>query len=213
MSVPGVYAGLIDKVPMGAFMNKGLTMKTGETHMMRYMGPLLERVQKGEIDPSFVISHKLPIDNGGLIFALRTFYREVPLARSPFFFKNQPTEGTSPMSLINAGLNTLRNQTPEGYRSNHPWDYRLRSAAFFFAVGLWCGRSNKRSASAAFATSGFILAQSLLTDYRFGAKASLFLRDPWEDILRFRCEFLDDTADLRVQGNTRREDLRDEFSC
>ncbi len=62
VSVAGVYAGLIDKVPMGAFMNKGLTMKTGQTHMMRYMGPLLERVQRGEIDPSFVISHRLPID-------------------------------------------------------------------------------------------------------------------------------------------------------
>jgi threonine dehydrogenase-like Zn-dependent dehydrogenase len=62
VSVPGVYAGFIDKVPMGAFMNKGLTMKTGQTHMMRYMKPLLDRVQAGEIDPSFVISHKLPID-------------------------------------------------------------------------------------------------------------------------------------------------------
>jgi threonine dehydrogenase-like Zn-dependent dehydrogenase len=62
VSVPGVYAGLIDKVPMGAFMNKGLTMKTGQTHMMRYMQPLLERIQAGEIDPSFVISHKLPLD-------------------------------------------------------------------------------------------------------------------------------------------------------
>jgi threonine dehydrogenase-like Zn-dependent dehydrogenase len=61
VSVPGVYAGFIDKVPMGAFMNKGLTMKTGQTHMMRYMQPLLERVQKGEIDPSFVITHKVPI--------------------------------------------------------------------------------------------------------------------------------------------------------
>jgi threonine dehydrogenase-like Zn-dependent dehydrogenase len=62
ISVPGVYAGLIDKLPMGAFMNKALTMKTGQTHMMRYMEPLLRRVQEGEIDPSFVISHKLPID-------------------------------------------------------------------------------------------------------------------------------------------------------
>lgn len=61
ISIPGVYAGFIDKVPIGAFMNKGLTMKTGQTHMMRYMGPLLERVQRGEIDPSFVISHRLPI--------------------------------------------------------------------------------------------------------------------------------------------------------
>jgi threonine dehydrogenase-like Zn-dependent dehydrogenase len=47
---------------MGAFMNKGLTMKTGQTHMMRYMQPLLERIEAGEIDPSFVISHTLPID-------------------------------------------------------------------------------------------------------------------------------------------------------
>lgn len=62
VSVPGVYAGFIDKVPMGAFMNKGLTMKTGQTHMMRYMQPLLERIQAGQIDPSFVITHRLPID-------------------------------------------------------------------------------------------------------------------------------------------------------
>lgn len=62
VSVPGVYGGLVDKIPMGAFMNKGLTMRTGQTHMMRYMQPLLERVQKGEIDPSFVISHRVPID-------------------------------------------------------------------------------------------------------------------------------------------------------
>ncbi len=61
VSIPGVYGGFVDKIPMGAYMNKGLTMKTGQTHMMRYMGPLLERVQKGEIDPSFVISHHLPL--------------------------------------------------------------------------------------------------------------------------------------------------------
>jgi threonine dehydrogenase-like Zn-dependent dehydrogenase len=63
VSVPGVYAALIDMVPMGAFMDKGLTMKTGQTHMMRYMAPLLERIQAGDIDPSFVISHKLPLDS------------------------------------------------------------------------------------------------------------------------------------------------------
>ena len=62
VSVPGVYAGFVDKVPMGAFMNKALTMKTGQTHMMRYMQPLLDRVQAGEIDPSFVISHTLPLE-------------------------------------------------------------------------------------------------------------------------------------------------------
>jgi threonine dehydrogenase-like Zn-dependent dehydrogenase len=62
VSIPGVYAGFIDKVPVGALMNKGLTIKTGQTHMMRYMKPLLERIQQGEIDPSFVISHRLPLD-------------------------------------------------------------------------------------------------------------------------------------------------------
>jgi threonine dehydrogenase-like Zn-dependent dehydrogenase len=62
VSVPGVYAGFVDKIPMGAFMNKGLTMKTGQTHMMRYMQPLLDRIQAGEIDPSFVISHTLPLE-------------------------------------------------------------------------------------------------------------------------------------------------------
>jgi threonine dehydrogenase-like Zn-dependent dehydrogenase len=62
VSVPGVFGGLVDMIPMGAFMNKGLTMKTGQTHMMRYMQPLLERIQKDEIDPSFVISHRVPID-------------------------------------------------------------------------------------------------------------------------------------------------------
>jgi threonine dehydrogenase-like Zn-dependent dehydrogenase len=62
VSVPGVYAGFVDKMPIGAFMNKGLTMKTGQTYMMRYMQPLLERIENGEIDPSFVISHKLPIE-------------------------------------------------------------------------------------------------------------------------------------------------------
>ncbi len=62
VSVPGVYGGFVDKIPMGAYVNKGLTMKTGQTHMMRYMAPLLERIAKGEIDPSFVISHTLPLD-------------------------------------------------------------------------------------------------------------------------------------------------------
>jgi threonine dehydrogenase-like Zn-dependent dehydrogenase len=62
VSVPGVYASFIDKVPMGAFMNKALNMKTGQTHMMRYMQPLLEKIEAGGIDPSFVISHTLPLE-------------------------------------------------------------------------------------------------------------------------------------------------------
>lgn len=62
VSVPGVYGGFVDKMPMGQFMNKALAMKTGQTHMMRYMKPLLNRIQNGDIDPSFVISHRVSID-------------------------------------------------------------------------------------------------------------------------------------------------------
>lgn len=63
VSVPGVYGGLVDKMPLGQFMNKALAMKTGQTHMMRFMKPLLERIQKGDIDPSFVISHHVSLDD------------------------------------------------------------------------------------------------------------------------------------------------------
>jgi threonine dehydrogenase-like Zn-dependent dehydrogenase len=61
VSVPGVYGGFLDKIPFGAAMNKGLTFKMGQTHMMRYMKPLLERIERGDIDPTFVISHRLPL--------------------------------------------------------------------------------------------------------------------------------------------------------
>ena len=61
VSVPGAYVGVPDKIPMGAFMNKGLTMKAGQTHMQKYMKPLLARIEKGEIDPSFVITHRVKL--------------------------------------------------------------------------------------------------------------------------------------------------------
>jgi threonine dehydrogenase-like Zn-dependent dehydrogenase len=63
VSVPGVYGGFDDKIPMGAFMNKALTLKTGQTHVQRYMKPLLERVRNGEIDPSFVITHRMRLED------------------------------------------------------------------------------------------------------------------------------------------------------
>lgn len=62
VSIPGVYGGLLDKIPMGAAMNKGLTFKTGQTHVHRYLHPLLERIQNNEIDPSFVITHRMPLE-------------------------------------------------------------------------------------------------------------------------------------------------------
>ncbi|MCA1618740.1 MAG: glutathione-dependent formaldehyde dehydrogenase [Acidobacteria bacterium] len=63
VSVIGVYGGFIDKFPMGSFMNRSLTMKTGQCHVQRYWKRLLEYVQKGEIDPSFVITHRMRLDD------------------------------------------------------------------------------------------------------------------------------------------------------
>ena len=61
VSVIGVYTGIIDKFPMNAVMNRSLTIKTGQTHVHRYMRPLLERIQKGELDPTFIITHRMPL--------------------------------------------------------------------------------------------------------------------------------------------------------
>lgn len=63
VSIPGVYGGVLDKIPFGAAFAKGLTFKMGQTHVMSYMQPLLERIRRGQIDPSFVITHRLPIDD------------------------------------------------------------------------------------------------------------------------------------------------------
>ena len=62
VSVPGVYGGITDKFPVGAFMEKGITMKTGQTHTQKYMAKLLDMVVEGKIDPTFVISHRLPLE-------------------------------------------------------------------------------------------------------------------------------------------------------
>lgn len=63
VSIPGVYGGLLDRIPFGAAFAKGLTFRMGQTHVHRYLAPLLERIQKGEIDPSFVITHRLPLQD------------------------------------------------------------------------------------------------------------------------------------------------------
>ncbi len=62
VSVPGAYLGLLDKMPFGAAMNKGITMKMGQTHVQRYTQMLLDKIVGGEIDPSFIITHRLPLD-------------------------------------------------------------------------------------------------------------------------------------------------------
>ena len=63
ISIPGVYGGLIDKFPIGAAFSKGLTFKMGQTHVPKYMKPLMERVQRGDIDPSFLITHRVKLDD------------------------------------------------------------------------------------------------------------------------------------------------------
>jgi threonine dehydrogenase-like Zn-dependent dehydrogenase len=62
VSVPGVYGGLLDKVPFGAAFGKGITMKMGQTNMHNYMKPLLERIEKGQIDPTYIISHRVTLN-------------------------------------------------------------------------------------------------------------------------------------------------------
>ncbi|HEX5795509.1 MAG TPA: zinc-dependent alcohol dehydrogenase [Geminicoccaceae bacterium] len=64
LSVPGVYGGLLDKVPFGMVMNKGLTIRTGQTHVNRWTDDLLRRIEEGQIDPSFVITHRVGLEDG-----------------------------------------------------------------------------------------------------------------------------------------------------
>jgi threonine dehydrogenase-like Zn-dependent dehydrogenase len=68
LSLPGVYSGFIDKFPIGAAFNKGLTLKMGQTHVHRYMQPLLEQIQKGEFDPSFVITHRASLEEAPTMY-------------------------------------------------------------------------------------------------------------------------------------------------
>ena len=62
VSIPGVYGGVIDKFPIGAAFSKGLTFKMGQTHVPKYMGMLMDRIQKGDLDPSFIITHRLKLE-------------------------------------------------------------------------------------------------------------------------------------------------------
>jgi len=62
ISIPGVYIGFADKIPVGPMMNKGLTIKTGQTHVQRFTAPLLEKIEAGAIDPSFIITHTVPLE-------------------------------------------------------------------------------------------------------------------------------------------------------
>jgi threonine dehydrogenase-like Zn-dependent dehydrogenase len=70
VSVIGVYGGMVDKFPMGSVMNRSLTIRAGQCHAHRYLRPLLERIRSREIDPSFVISHRLPLDQAPQAFEM-----------------------------------------------------------------------------------------------------------------------------------------------
>ena len=70
VSVVGVYGGFVDKFPMGSFMNRSLTMKTGQCHVHRYMKPLLARIENGDIDPSFVVTHRMKLDEAAEGYAM-----------------------------------------------------------------------------------------------------------------------------------------------
>jgi threonine dehydrogenase-like Zn-dependent dehydrogenase len=63
ISIVGVYGGFIDKFPIGAVMNRGLTIRSGQCHVHRYMRPLLERIERGDIDPSFIVTHRMSLDD------------------------------------------------------------------------------------------------------------------------------------------------------
>ena len=71
LSIPGVYGGLLDKIPFGAAMNKGLTFRMGQTHVNRWTDDLLRRIEEGQIDPSFVITHRANLEQGPEMY--RTF--------------------------------------------------------------------------------------------------------------------------------------------
>jgi threonine dehydrogenase-like Zn-dependent dehydrogenase len=70
VSIPGVYGGFADKIPLGALMNKGLTLKTGQTHVHKYVPTLLEHIRSGRIDPSFVVTHRLPLSEAPRAYEL-----------------------------------------------------------------------------------------------------------------------------------------------
>jgi threonine dehydrogenase-like Zn-dependent dehydrogenase len=70
LSVPGVYSGLVDKIPFGMAMNKGLTIRMGQTHVQRWTGELVRRIENGEIDPSFVVTHEADLADGPEMYKL-----------------------------------------------------------------------------------------------------------------------------------------------
>src|SRR3954467_15432968 len=76
VSITGVYGRFADKIPTGALMKKGLTIKTGQCHVHRYVPELLDRIRKGEIDPSFVVTHRIPLSQATEAYKLFRFRQD-----------------------------------------------------------------------------------------------------------------------------------------
>ena len=70
VSIAGVYGGFMDKFPIGAIMNRSLTIKSGQCHVHRYLRPLLDRVANGDIDPSFIVTHRMALDDAPAAYEL-----------------------------------------------------------------------------------------------------------------------------------------------
>src|SRR3954469_13798359 len=70
LSIPGVYGGMSDKIPLGALMNKGLTIKTGQTHVHRYVPELLDLIRQNKIDPSFVVTHRMGLSEAPKAYSM-----------------------------------------------------------------------------------------------------------------------------------------------
>jgi threonine dehydrogenase-like Zn-dependent dehydrogenase len=92
VSIPGVYGGWLDKFPLGAAFAKGLTLKMGQTHMHKYMPLLLERIERGEIDPSFIVTHRVSLDDAPTMY--QTFR-----AKQDHCIKVVMTPGARPLSF------------------------------------------------------------------------------------------------------------------
>ena len=68
VSIPGVYGGFADKFPLGQLMEKGLSVKTGQTHVQKYTKPLLDLIEQGKIDTTFLISHHAPLEQAAEMY-------------------------------------------------------------------------------------------------------------------------------------------------
>lgn len=132
VSVPGVYAGFLDKIPFGAAMNKALTIKTGQTHVQQFTGELLGLIEQGKLDPSFVMTHVLPLDaapdgyqtfkkkdDGCIKIVLKPWETQTAGKVRQFASEHRPLSENDPR------LPELRGQAPGNGKDNTPLSRKL----------------------------------------------------------------------------------------